>query len=169
MARSFPLALLRELLFQFNSVIMGYLDSAKSSPGGWGPCFWHTEFKQLARSNYFLMIYLIGPLKMAAFELVWIQVVIIALSHEPGALAWQKFMIYYCRKTAAQCKDWIWLWWSFIYYTDGYYGMQTCCGVVGVCLMSCTWAAIIGYFEWWLLWILVSDWFPNDRLKAWTH
>lgn len=37
--RSFPVALLRELPFQFNSVLTGYLCSIKRSAGGWGRCF----------------------------------------------------------------------------------------------------------------------------------
>lgn len=37
--RSFPVALLGGLPFQFNSVLTGYLRSIKRSPGGWGRCF----------------------------------------------------------------------------------------------------------------------------------
>lgn len=57
------MALLRELLFQFNSVVMGHLGSPKSSLGGGGPCFFTRETTCLLKLFF-------NDYSIAAFKLV---------------------------------------------------------------------------------------------------
>ncbi len=55
-----------------------------------------------------------------------------------------------------------WVWFSFQVYKPQSHWYTV---LVWMCvLMSCRWAAIIGWFDWFLKQILVSDWFPRGSL-----
>lgn len=144
-ARSFPLALLRELLSEFNSVVMGCLDREKDSPSCLGPSLWHSlkRHKQCACSNYILMT-------VCDYFSKWVQ-----LNWGWAGIAFSCKLYWYSTKTGTSdvyflltCSQLFKLFCAVSItiqdLTDTFYwwhGIWPCCGVVGV--ISCRWAATV--------------------------